>query len=243
MGNLKAILFDIDDTLFSTTEFARRARLNAVRAMITMGLRAPEVEVSRELDEVIKEFSSNYGKHYDKLLMRLPQSAQGGVNPALIVAAGVAAYHDTKFQELKPFDDVVPLLSALRDAGMRTGIVTHGWTEKQAEKLIRLDVLAYIDTQAVFISDQVGISKPNPKLYSAALRSMWLNASEVMYVGDNLAHDVAPPKSLGIKTVWSRRAAKTNQDPDDFGPDHIIDDFRELGQVLREHYELNLAEF
>lgn len=243
MGNLKAILFDIDDTLFSTTEFARRARLNAVRAMIRIGLRAPEVEVSRELDEVIREFGSNYGSHFDKLLMRLPQSAQGGVNPALIVAAGFVAYHDTKFQELKPFDDVVPLLRAMRDAGLRAGIVTHGWTEKQSEKLIRLGLASYLDLQAVFISDQVGISKPNPKLYSAALRAMWLDAGEVMYVGDNLSHDIAPPKSLGMKTVWSRRSAREGQEPEEFGPDHIIDDFRGLAQILRAEYGVPLDEF
>ena len=42
-----------------------------------------------------------------------------GVNPALIVAAGVAAYHDTKFRELEPFDDVVPFLEFAREAGLR----------------------------------------------------------------------------------------------------------------------------
>jgi FMN phosphatase YigB (HAD superfamily) len=125
--------------------------------MIEMGLKAPEMAVVRELEEVIREFGSNYGSHYDKLLMRLPQGSQTGVNPALIVAAGVAAYHDTKFQELRPFDDVQPFLRALREAGVRTGVVTRGWTGKQAEKLIRLGLVPLLDPQAVFISDQVGI--------------------------------------------------------------------------------------
>lgn len=242
MGSIKAVLFDIDDTLFSTTQFARKARLNAVRAMIEMGLKAPEMAVVRELEEVIKEFGSNYGSHYDKLLMRLPQGAQTGVNPALIVAAGVAAYHDTKFQELKPFDDVQPFLRALREAGVRTGVVTHGWTGKQAEKLIRLGLVPLLDPQAVFISDQVGISKPNPKLYSTALRAMWLEASEVMYVGDNLANDVAPPHSLGMVTVWARRAAREGQD-ESVVADHVVDDFRELAAILRERHSIPIEEF
>ena len=44
----------------------------------------------------------------DRLLMRLPKEALEGVNPALVVAAGVIAYHDTKFRGIDPFEDVVP---------------------------------------------------------------------------------------------------------------------------------------
>jgi putative hydrolase of the HAD superfamily len=153
-----------------------------------------------------------------------------------VESAGVVAYHDTKFGSLEPFPDVLPLLSKLRDAGIRTGIITHGWTIKQAEKLIRLGVLPLVDPKAVFISDQVGISKPNPKLYSLALRRLGLEPEQVMYVGDNLAHDIAPPSSLGIHTVWSRRAAKDGQDPELIRPDHIIDDFGELEALLRDSY-------
>ena len=88
MPTLKAVLFDIDDTLFSTTEFARRARGNAVRAMIEAGLGMSQEAVERELDEVILEFSSNYHAHFDKLLMRIPASPHEVRNHALIVAAG-----------------------------------------------------------------------------------------------------------------------------------------------------------
>ncbi len=240
---LRAILFDIDDTLYSTTEFARRARRNAVRGMISAGLKLDEVEVCRELDEVIREFSSNFSHHYDKLLMRFPAEAHAGVNPALIVAAGVVAYHDTKFRELEPFSDVKPLLTALRGAGLATGIVTHGWTAKQAEKLIRLGLVPLFDPQAIFISDQVGIAKPNPKLYAAALRGLGLPAEEVMYVGDSLTNDVVPPMSLGMVTAWCRRAAKPQANVANIEPTHVVDDFRELAEVLRHDYDVQLAEF
>ena len=162
MSRLRAVLFDVDDTLFSTTAFARKARANAVRAMVEAGLGLPEEVVARELDEVIAEFSSNYDHHFDKLLQRLRPSALAQLNPALVVAAGVVAYHDTKFQGLAPFDDVIPLLEGLRAAGLVTGVVTHGWTVKQAEKLVRLGLVPHLDPRAVFISDQIGISKPNP---------------------------------------------------------------------------------
>jgi len=238
---LKAILFDIDDTLFSTTEFARKARSNAVHAMVKAGLDLPEEVVMKELEEVLAEFSSNYEHHFDKLLMRLRPKSLERVNPALVVAAGVAAYHDTKFLELAPFDDVYPLLRDLKRAGVRLGIVTHGWTVKQAEKLVRLGLVPYLDPKAVFISDQIGISKPNPKLYQLALSDMGLSAAEVMYVGDSPEHDIAPPKSIGMVATWARRASRFKDEAPKVAADHVIDDFDQLRPILRKDYGLPLS--
>lgn len=243
MTTLEAVLFDVDDTLFSTTRFARAARRNAVRAMIDAGLNLPEDEVFKELEEVIREFGSNHEHHYDKLLMRLPPEALEAGNPVLVVASGVVGYHDTKFRELEPFDDVKPFLRALADAGVRAGVVTHGRTAKQAEKLIRLGLLELLDPRAVLISDQVGISKPNPKLYALALHIMELEPAQAMYVGDNLRNDVAPPLSLGMPAVWARRGAREQRGVDDVTPTHTVDDFRELGEVLRQEYGVDLARF
>ena len=240
MKSPRVILFDIDDTLCATTEFARKARLAAVRAMIEAGLDVPEEVVLGELDEILTEFTSNYDHHFDRLLQRLRPKGVPEGNPGLIVAAGVTAYHDTKFHELRPFPDVVPLLRDLRTADVGTGIVTHGWTLKQAEKLVRLGLVPYLDRRKIFISDQVGFSKPNPKLYRAALQAMELPAAEVMYVGDSLLHDVAPPKEIGMIAVWAKRAARKGYESCDVRPDHEIDSFDDLRTLLREHYGLPL---
>jgi putative hydrolase of the HAD superfamily len=235
---LDAVFFDIDDTLFPTTAFARRARRNAVRAMCEAGIDASEEVVLKELEEVIAEFSSNYEHHFDKLLTRLGPRVTADRNSALIVAAGVAAYHDTKFRTIAPFDDVLPLLDELQSAGLIVGIITHGLAVKQAEKLWRLGVMRHVDPRAVFISDQVGINKPNPKLYQHALRALKLEPARTMYVGDNPEHDIAPPLSLGMPAVWASRAARRK--PVDYGiePTHQIANFGELRQLLRERYDV-----
>lgn len=238
MPALDAVFFDIDDTLFPTTAFAGRARRNAVRAMIEAGLDAPEDDVLKELEEVIAEFSSNYEHHFDKLLTRLGPHATANQSSALIVAAGVAAYHDTKIRTIAPFEDVLPLLADLKAAGVVVGIITHGLSVKQAEKLWRLGVARHLNPMAVFISDQVGISKPNPKLYTHALRALKLDPRRAMYVGDNPEHDIAPPLSLGMPAVWSSRAARRK--PADYGiePTHVIANFSELRELLREQYDV-----
>lgn len=240
MSGIDAIFFDIDDTLFPTTEFAQRARWNAVRAMISAGLELPEELVFKELTEVISEFTSNYGNHYDHLLKRLGADLVKDVNPAMVIAAGVVAYHDTKFREIAPFEDVPGLLRDLRKADVLVGIITHGWTVKQAEKLLRLGVLSHIDKDAIYISEQVGISKPNPKLYLHALEAHNLEPERSMYVGDNPTHDMAPAKQVGMRTAWSSRAARTSLKDAGVEADHSIANFEQLRIVLRQHYEVGV---
>ena len=236
MLGLDAVFFDIDDTLCATTAFAQRARRNAVRAMISAGVRAREDDVYGELEQVIAEFSSNYEHHFDKLLLRLDPSALDHLNPALVVAAGVAAYHDTKFRELQPFPGVHSLLRDLRAAATKLGIITHGLTVKQAEKLVRLGLVPYLDPEAIFISDQIGVAKPNPKLYQTALERSRVRPERAMYVGDNPANDVAPPRSLGMRTCWARLVDRHTCDGP--APDHEIRSFDELRALLRDRYDV-----
>jgi putative hydrolase of the HAD superfamily len=235
---LKAILFDIDDTLYSTTEFAERARRNAVRAMIGMGLRVSEDEAYRELMEVISEFSSNYDRHYHKLLRRLQPEATAGVNPAVIVAAGVVAYHETKYEELKPFPDAGAALRELADkTDLTLGILTEGLEIKQAEKIVRLGIYPCLSPQAIFISDQIGISKPNPKLYRYALTHLGHLPEEVMYVGDNPLRDIVPAGSIGMVTVRSRRPGGKYRDLDSMPPaDYEITSFEQLLAILKSDF-------
>ena len=229
---IKAILFDIDDTLFPTTAFALEARKAAVKAMVAAGLDFSEDVVFDELLEVIAEFSSNYSHHFNKLIERLDPKHERSGNHDLIIAAGVSAYHYTKFRSLAPFGDVPRTLRAAREKGLIVGVLSHGWTSKQAEKLVRLGLAHFFDPNAIFISEQIGINKPNPKLYARACDKLGLKPTEVMYVGDNPAHDVVPAKTLGITTVWARRASRWNTNAEAVDADYMITDFDQLVEII-----------
>ena len=135
MARLEAILFDIDDTLYSTTEFAARARRNAVRAMIEAGLDLPEEVLLKELDEVLTEFSSNYEHHFDKLLQRLRPSSLARVNPALEVRAfdhfgadNVAAVLEGVDVAVNGMDELPACLRLWRAARERNIPVVDAWS-------------------------------------------------------------------------------------------------------------------
>ncbi len=237
---LQALFFDIDDTLFSTTDFAEKARRESIEQMIRYGLKVSEKDSLYELKEVISEFTSNYQHHFDKLLLRFPPEAYEGVNPAIIVAAGVVGYHQTKFCELKPYPDVVEVLGALSETPLVLGIISAGLTIKQAEKLVRLDLYKYLDPRAVFISEQIGISKPNVKLYQKACQTLGLDPSKVMYIGDNPIMDIDPPNSLGMITVRNRRAKQYGFTEGKTKPDYEIQDFHDLLAILKRDFGLSL---
>jgi putative hydrolase of the HAD superfamily len=235
---LRAIFFDIDDTLFSTTVFADKARRAAIDAMVAAGLRADRDEALRELDEVLAEFSSNYGSHFDKVIDRLPAEATEGRNRAVIVAAGVVAYHDTKWTELQVYDDVYEVLKWLAGIDVIRGVISAGITVKQAEKLVRLKILEFLTPNAIFFTDQVGFSKPNPKLYRRVLQRLKLEPRLCMYVGDNPTHDIDPCNAEGWITVRNRRSGRHTQDIGKTKAAYEIHDFFELQKLLQADFGL-----
>lgn len=238
MVKLRALFLDIDDTLYSTSEFAAAARRAALDAMIRHGLRISLDDAVAELAEVIAEFGSNYTNHYDRLLRRLPADAIPPGNTAILVAAAVGAYHDTKYRSLFPFRDVADVLSRLAaETDLKIGVITEGLEIKQAEKLVRLGLTQWIARDAIFISDQIGISKPNKKLYLRACRAVDVRPDEAMYVGDHPENDIAPAKSIGMTAVRHRwQGCKHAHEEGTVKPDYEIRGFQELIPILRDDF-------
>jgi len=240
MRTLKAIFFDIDDTLYSTYEFSEMARENSIKAMTRAGLAMSKEQVRAELDEIIAEFSSNYEHHFDKLLLRIPKRYYKGVNPAVLVSAAIVAYHDTKFRHLNAYEDALEVLKLLYNTDLILGVITAGLTIKQAEKLVRLKVLPYLSPNAIFISDQIGISKPNVKLYQRACSDLNLKPTECMYIGDNPITDIDPPGQIGMITIRNRRSGRYLDVEGKFQPDYEIHNFWDLLDILREDFGLEV---
>lgn len=237
LPQLDVVLFDLDDTLYSTTAFAATARRDAIRAMIAAGLEVGEEEGVQELNEVVAEFSSNYENHFDRLLDRLGPARLGGRNRAVLIATGVVAYHRAKERGMPILPDARDLLDALKAAWVKMGVITAGLQVKQAEKLIRTGLLAYLAPEAIFFSDQMGVSKPNPKIYLKAVRAMGVAPTRALYVGDRPSHDVAPARRAGLRTALYRGAGgKYAGEACEAAPDHDVSDLRQLIPILREVY-------
>ncbi|AEK72073.1 hydrolase [Thermococcus sp. 4557] len=194
---IKVVFFDLDDTLVDTSRLAEMARRNAIENMVRHGLPVDFDTAYQELLELISEYGSNFSRHFDYLLRRLDLPS----NPKW-VAAGVIAYHNTKFAYLRTVKGVRRVLLDLQRAGYRLGIITDGNPIKQWEKILRLELDAYFDE--VFISDYLGVKKPHRKIFEKALRKMKVEPHEAVMVGDRLYSDIYGAKQVGMKTVWFR---------------------------------------
>jgi len=192
---IKVVFFDLDDTVVDTSRLAEMARRNAVENMVRHGLPADFDTAYQELLELINEYGSNFGRHFDYLLRRLDLE----YDPKW-VAAGVIAYHNTKFAYLRTVRGVRRVLLELQRQGYRLGIITDGDPIKQWEKILRLELDAYFDE--VFISDYLGVKKPHRKIFEKALRKMGIEPGEALMVGDRLYSDIYGAKQVGMKTAW-----------------------------------------
>ncbi len=85
--------------------------------------------------------------------------------------------------------------------------------------------------EAVIISAEVGLRKPNPQIYRRILEMMRLDASEVLFVGDTPREDVKGPREAGMRTAWiSKGAASLPEGVPE--PDIVIGDLAELPAIL-----------
>jgi len=190
---IKYIFFDIDDTLFPTSEFAQLARKNAIRAMIEIGLPFKDSdELYSRLLKTIQKLGSNSDRHFSELLDELKIK-----KPARFIAAAVAAYHNTKTSIL-PYPEVPRLLLALREQGYKLYIATNGNAIKQWDKLIRLGIALYFED--VFVSEEIGTEK-SKEFFVKVLEALKIKAIECLMIGDKEDKDILPAKEVGMRTI------------------------------------------
>ena len=96
------------------------------------------------------------------------------------------------------FDDVVPVLGKLRDAGLKLGVVSN--FEEWLERLLdQLGVSAFFDVRV--ISGVEGLEKPDPRIFELAMDRAHVTPERSVYVGDNPEFDVDPAAAAGMFPV------------------------------------------
>lgn len=190
--NIKYIFFDLDDTLFPTTQFAELARKNAVRAMVQHGLKTDYSSCYLELLRIIKDKGSNFDKHFNTLCEKF----NGRIEPR-IVAAGVMAYHNSK-NTILPFPNTYQTLLKLREQDYRLFIATNGNPVKQWEKVIRLNIDFYFED--IFISEEMGMLK-SKKFFEKVMKQLKIKPEQCLMVGNSIDIDIYPALRAGMRAV------------------------------------------
>jgi putative hydrolase of the HAD superfamily len=124
-----------------------------------------------------------------------------------------------------PADGAIDTLTRLRDAGIRTGIVSFA-DIAVFEALLKLTGLAGL-TDAEVCSELARSCKPHPEIYHHALHTIGVDPSDAMFVGDDADTDIVGGNRIGMRTaLLSARqftlGAGSNGDPET-QPDHHLD--------------------
>lgn len=111
---------------------------------------------------------------------------------------------------------------------VRLGLITNGLSEVQRTRLERLDIAQYF--QAIVISGEVGIAKPDPKIFDIAFTMLKCPAKAgSLMIGDSLASDIKGGNSFGIDTCWYN--PKKRKNTSEITPTYAISSLSEAGQI------------
>lgn len=201
---IDAVFFDIDDTLYDTSGFAKLARKAALNSMIDAGLPMEQDEAYILLREIIDEKGSNYDKHFNVLTKRV-----FGEEKPLLIALGMITYHNVKFALLRLFPNTVSSLIYLKGKGYPLGVISNGITIKQWEKLIRLGLHHFFEE--VVTSQEAGVEKPNEKIFQLALDRMGCEAERSVMIGNKFNEDIMGALNVGMSAILVNSELKDSE--------------------------------
>jgi putative hydrolase of the HAD superfamily len=150
----------------------------------------------------------------------------GVCDPLLADQLSVIYPHERRNRYV-PFPDAKPCLERLA-ADYRLGVVTNGPCDLQCAKLDASELIGYFG--AVLISRQVGILKPDPRIFVLALDQLDIGPKDAVFVGDTPKTDIVGSHAAGMKAVWLNRDSIPR--PDGMIPDTTIRSLDELPDTL-----------
>ena len=220
---IKAVIFDLDNTLIDFMRMKKASCEEAMNAMIDAGL---DIEKGKAL-KILFDLYQEYGIEDKQIFQKFLKKTIGRIDWK-ILSAGVVAYRRVKAGYLAPYPGVVSTLIALKHKNIKTAIVSDAPRMRAWLRLASMKLSDFFDVVITF--EDTGMRKPSKKPFEAALRKLKLSPSEVLMIGDWAERDIAGAKKLGMKTCFARYGdvKKTKNS----GADYDINHIRELLAVV-----------
>jgi len=223
---IKAILFDLDNTLIDFMKMKHECCSVAIDEMISAGLNTKKKKAIEELYNLYEKYGMEHKHIFDKLLKKL----NGEVDQRL-VAHGIVAYRKMRKGYLTPYPNVISTLLKLKRK-YKLAIVSDAPRKMAWIRLVTMKIDDYFDV--VITKGDVKKQKTYATPYRIALKKLNIKPQEALMVGDIIARDIKTPKKLGIKTCYARYGDEKPVKKGKSGADFEIDDIKELVEIVRE---------
>jgi len=223
---MKAILFDLDNTLIDFMRMKRASVDSAVEAMINAGLNLSKKVATKKLFEVYWSVGIEHPQIFQEFLKKVNRKVDDK-----IVAAGIIAYRQTQTAYLRPYSGIPKMLLKLKQKGLKIAVVTDAPRLKAWMRLTELGLQDHFD--AVVAYDDTGHHKPSSLPFKKALSILKLKPSEAIMIGDWPERDVVGAKKLGMKTAWASYGWQFQKPkPKKHGADYVLKKPEDLLKIL-----------
>lgn len=192
---MKAVLFDLDNTLYPEIEFVKSGFRTVARYLNSRYHFSEDSLFTQMLDILQRD---GRGKVFDSLLDNLGLYTEDGVKLLVYL-------YRSHCPTIRLYEDVLPTLEALKCYGTRLGVVTDGMASVQRNKIAALGLQNLFD--AIVCADELGKEcwKPSTISYKVALDLLQVSPSEAVYVGDDPSKDFVGPNLIGMLTIQVKR--------------------------------------
>jgi putative hydrolase of the HAD superfamily len=242
MTTVSAVLFDFGHTLvdFTRTEEALRDAYTQVRDRLASWVedRAPP-EVDELVERIAGAVDAMVGRSYaERRLEELDQvslfsEAFGAIGYSLpfeLLREVAELDHDSFSSSLVVPPATIEVLRQLRQMNVPMGLVSNVslMPHRMHVDLERLGLAQFLDA-AVF-SSEVGVRKPDPRIFVHALRALGRPAARTVFVGDRLNDDVVGAQAVGMRTILTREFRQ--EDPTDVQPDAVVERLADVPDLI-----------
>jgi putative hydrolase of the HAD superfamily len=227
VGGIRAVLFDLDDTLFAHRDAVESGLLSHVRALghpYDASDAAAEVAFWRSLEEhhYHRYLGGDVGYEDQRRDRATDYAARHGVKlTSADAAAWFSAYFERYVGAWRLHDDALPCLDALsgRIPDVRFGIITNGELEFQLRKIDAMGIRDRFD--AIVASGEVGVTKPDARIFEHACDVLEVDPRDAVYVGDRLGTDAIGSARAGLTGVWLDRYDAVVSDAEREAAEHL----------------------
>ena len=220
---IKAVIFDLDNTLVDFMRMKKHSCSAAIDAMIGAGLNMDKNKAFKVLFGLYDEYGLEEKTIFQKFLKKLT-----GKIDYRILASGIVAYRRVRTGFLEPYPNVDYVLLKLKDRGIKLGIVTDAPKLKAWIRLASMKLTNYFDVVVTF--EDTKQHKPSKLPFKTALKQLKLKPQDCLMVGDWPERDIKGAKALGMQTCFARYG---NPKIKKSGADFEIKNLKELLEIVK----------
>ncbi|OFK22295.1 hypothetical protein HMPREF2826_01985 [Olsenella sp. HMSC062G07] len=231
--HMLGIAFDIDDTLYDLADPYRTALRDCFGPL--PGVSASELFAAnlRHFDETYERARAGELAMDDMFAHRqLSAFAEQGMSISLEEALSFQRV----YRDLQCRISLTPLMRGLLDdlahAGARLGVVSNGYSDNQWRKVRTLGLTQWFAPEVIVVSEDVGVAKPDRRIFDMAAGRMGTDPSTSWFVGDAARNDVDGAASAGWRTIWFDRGRGAGE-PSRRAADLRVGSEEELARVVR----------